>query len=79
MNSSSDLRMFGSQHMISCIWDGPQRRDDTHVVQVREIACSNHCLTVREKAEECYISIGSCQDILMIKLEMHRVVPKFVP
>jgi hypothetical protein len=36
-------------------------------------------LTVREIAEECNILIGSCHDILTAKLEMHRVVSKFVP
>jgi hypothetical protein len=38
--------------------------DNAHVAQVGEIACSNHCLTVREIAEECNISIGSCNDIM---------------
>jgi hypothetical protein len=32
--------------------------DDAHIVQVCEIVCSNHHLTVREIAEECNISIG---------------------
>jgi predicted DNA-binding protein YlxM (UPF0122 family) len=53
--------------------------DDTHVVQVCEIMHSNPHLTVREIAEERNISIGSCHDILTTKLEMHRVVSKFVP
>jgi hypothetical protein len=48
-------------------------------VQVREIVHSNHCLTVWDIAEECNILIGSCHEILMIKLEMHHVVSKFVP
>jgi hypothetical protein len=39
---------------------------------------SNRRLTVREIAKECYISIGSCHDILTTKLEMHLVVSKFV-
>jgi hypothetical protein len=34
---------------------------------------------VREIAEECNISIGSCHDILVTKLEMHWVVSEFVP
>jgi transposase len=52
--------------------------DDAHV-QVREIVCSNRCLTERETAEEGNISIGSCHGILMTKLEMYWVVSKFVP
>jgi predicted DNA-binding protein YlxM (UPF0122 family) len=53
--------------------------DGAHVVQVREILRSNRRLTVREIAEECNISIGSCHDILRTKSEMHWVVSKFVP
>jgi hypothetical protein len=52
---------------------------DAHIAQVREIMRSNHRLTVREIAEECNISIGSCHGILTTKLEMHRVVLKIVP
>jgi hypothetical protein len=52
--------------------------EDTHVVQVCEIMRSNHRLTVQEIAEECNISIGSCHDILMTKLEMLQEVSKFV-
>jgi hypothetical protein len=53
--------------------------DDAHVAQVHVIVRSNRRLTVREIAEECNISIGSCHGILTIKLEMHQVVSKFVP
>jgi hypothetical protein len=53
--------------------------EDIHVAQVREIVRSNRRLTVREIAEECNMSIGSCHDILTTKSEMHRVVSKFVP
>jgi hypothetical protein len=42
--------------------------DDAHIAQVHEIVLSNHCLTVREIAEECNISLGSCHNILTIKL-----------
>jgi hypothetical protein len=34
---------------------------------------------VGEIAEECNILIGSCHDILTTKLEIYRVVSKFVP
>jgi hypothetical protein len=53
--------------------------DDAHIAQVREIVRSNRRLTVREIAEECNISTGSCHDILTTKLEMHRAVSKFIP
>jgi transposase len=53
--------------------------DDAHVEQVREIVRSNSRLTVQEIAKECNISVGSCHDSLATKLEMHRVVSKFVP
>jgi transposase len=53
--------------------------NDAHVMQVREIMRSNRRLTVREIAEDCNISIGSYHHILMTKLEMHRVVSKFLP
>lgn len=36
-------------------------------------------LTVREIAEDCNISVGSCHEILVEKLGMHRVAAKFVP
>jgi hypothetical protein len=53
--------------------------DDSHVAQVSEIVLSNSRLTVREIAEECKTSLGSCRDILTTKSEMHQVVSKFVP
>ena len=39
----------------------------------------NQHLTVRELAEECGISVGSCHHILMEELKMHLVAAKFVP
>ena len=39
---------------------------------------ANRRLTVRELAEKCGISVGSCHHILM-ELKMHRIVAKFVP
>jgi histone-lysine N-methyltransferase SETMAR len=53
--------------------------DDQHVAQVLSVIRSNRCLTVREVAEECDISLGSCNSILTEKLGMHRVATKFVP
>jgi hypothetical protein len=52
--------------------------DNAHVAQYCENAYCNRHLTVREIAEECYV-LGSCNDILMTKLEMHLVVSKFAP
>jgi hypothetical protein len=53
--------------------------DAFHVAQVRAVVCSNRRLRVREIAEECNISVGSCHAILTEKLEMHWVAAKFVP
>jgi len=39
----------------------------------------NHCLTVREVADEVGISIGSCHQIFTEKLQMRRVSAKFMP
>ena len=36
-------------------------------------------MTVRELAEECGISVGSCHHILTEELKTHRVAAKFVP
>jgi len=49
------------------------------VTKVNEIVRSNRRLTVREIAEDCNISVGSCHEIPVEKLEMHRVASKFVP
>jgi transposase len=68
-----------STHDEPCLGQPSTSCDNAHVAQVHEIVCSNHSLTVREIAEECNITIGSCRDILTTKLEMHQVVPKFVP
>jgi hypothetical protein len=51
--------------------------DTVHVAKVHEIMHSNH-LAVQEIAKECNISIGSCHDIPMTKLEMFWVVSKSV-
>jgi hypothetical protein len=59
--------------MMSRIRDGPQR----HLMTIK--LRSNRRLRVRELAEECNISIGSCHDILTTNLEMDRVVSKFAP
>ncbi|KAE9542487.1 hypothetical protein AGLY_003348 [Aphis glycines] len=53
--------------------------DDAHVTEFNAIVRSNRRLTVREIAEDCNISVGSCHEILVKKLGMHHVVAKFVP
>jgi hypothetical protein len=62
-----------------CLGRPSKSCDDAHVLEAREIVRSNRRFTVRDIAEECNISIGSCHDILTTKLEMHWVVSKFVP
>ena len=53
--------------------------DDPHVDKINTTVRANRHLTIRELAEECGISIGSCYEILTAKLKMHRVAAKFVP
>ena len=53
--------------------------DDPHIDQINTLVRANRRLTVRELAEECGISIGSCHHILTEELKMHRVAAKFVP
>jgi hypothetical protein len=80
MNGLSDLMTVDSQHILKLRLGRPSVScDGAHVAQIREIVGSNRCLTVREISDECNISIGSCHVILTTKLEMHRVVSKFVP
>jgi len=43
------------------------------------VICGNHCLTVREVADEVGISIGSCHQIFTEKFQMHHVSAKFMP
>jgi hypothetical protein len=53
--------------------------DDANVDKINTLVRANRRLTVRELAEECGISVGSCYEILTEKLKMHRVAAKFVP
>ena len=53
--------------------------DDTHTDEINTLVRANRHLTVRELAEECGISVGSCHDILTEELKMHGVAAKFVP
>ncbi|GFV22472.1 HTH_48 domain-containing protein [Trichonephila clavipes] len=71
----------GRQSMNS---DPRSRRQSTShngdkIAQARAVVRTNRRLTVREIAQECHISVGSCDEILRKDLNMRRVSPKFVP
>lgn len=53
--------------------------EDSHIDKINTLVRTNRRLTIRELAEECEISVGSCYEILTEKLKMHRVAAKFVP
>ena len=53
--------------------------DDPHIDEINTLVRANRRLTVRELAEECGISVGSCHHILTEELEMQHVTAKFVP
>jgi len=60
----------------------PARDDRQHrqtSAKVRTIVRNNRRLTVREIADDCGISVGSCDAILTDDLHMKRVCAKFVP
>jgi hypothetical protein len=79
MNGLTDLSMVGSQRDEPRLRQPSTSHDDAHVAQVCELVRSNCHLTLWKIAEKYNISIGSCHNILTTKLEMHRVVSKFVP
>jgi len=49
------------------------------IAKVRTIFRNNRKLTVREIADDCGISVGSCDAILTDDLHMKRVCAKSVP
>jgi len=49
------------------------------IVKVRTIVRNNRRLTVQEIADDCGISVGSCDAILTDDLHMKCVCAKFVP
>ena len=53
--------------------------DDPHIDEINTLVRANRRLTVRQLAQECGISVGSCHHILTEELKMHRVAAKFVP
>ncbi|GFV74243.1 HTH_48 domain-containing protein [Trichonephila clavipes] len=54
-------------------------RSEDKIALVKAVVRSDRRLTVREIAQECHISAGSCDEILRKDLNMHRVSAKFVP
>ncbi|GFV68020.1 protein GVQW3 [Trichonephila clavipes] len=54
-------------------------RNEDKIAQVKNVVHSDRCLTVRKIAQECHISVGSCDEILRKDLNMRRVSAKFVP
>jgi len=48
------------------------------IAKVRRIVRNNRRLTVREIADDCGISVGSCDEILTDDIHMKRVCAKFV-
>ncbi|GFW51535.1 protein GVQW3 [Trichonephila clavipes] len=54
-------------------------RNEDKIAQVKTAVGSDRRLTVREIAQECHISVGSCDEILRKDLNMRRVSAKFVP
>jgi len=53
-------------------------RNEEMIAKVRTIVRNNRRLTVREIADDCGISAGSCDAILTDDLHMKRVCAKFV-
>jgi len=54
-------------------------RNEEMIAKVRTLVHNSRRLKVREKADDCGISVGSCDAILMDNLHMKRVCAKFVP
>ncbi|GFU91245.1 protein GVQW3 [Trichonephila clavipes] len=54
-------------------------RNEDKIAQVKAVVYSDRCLTIREIAQECHISVGSYDEILRKDLNMRRVSAKFVP
>jgi len=54
-------------------------RNEELIAKVRTIFRNNRRLTVREIADDCGISVGSCDAILTDDLHMKRLCAKFVP
>jgi len=57
----------------------PTSRNEEMIAKVRTIFRNNRRMTVREIANDCRISVGSCDAILTDDLHMERVCAKFGP
>lgn len=54
-------------------------RNEDKIAQVQAVVRSDPRLTVRKIAQECHVSVGSCDEILRKDLNMRRVSAKLVP
>ena len=54
-------------------------RNEKKIAQVKAVVLSDRRLTVQKIAQECDISVGSCDEILRKNLNMRRVSTKLVP
>ena len=54
-------------------------RNEEMIAKIRTIFHNNSRLTIQEIADECVISVGSCDAILTDDLHMKRVCARFVP
>ncbi|GFV14250.1 histone-lysine N-methyltransferase SETMAR [Trichonephila clavipes] len=54
-------------------------RNEDNIAQVKAVVHYYRCLTVREIAEECHISVGSYDEILRKDVNLRRESAKFVP
>ena len=86
MGRTQVYEWFGrfSQGRVSCQSDPRSGRPSTSrnpemVAKVCTLIRNDRRLTIREIAEECDISFGSCETILTKDLNMKRVSAKFVP
>jgi len=53
--------------------------NNDHVYRVHAVNRGNCCLAVREVADDVGITTGSCHQIFTEKLQMHRIIAKFMP
>ena len=72
--------MVGSLLTMMSVPDVLPHQLMTHTLMKSTLWCERiDVRLLRELAEECGISVGSCHHILTKKLKMHRVAAKFVP
>ena len=59
--------------------DSQHQETRKRLLKLEQIVRNNKRLTVREIADDCGISVGSCDAILTEDLQMKRVCMKFEP